>query len=83
MIGGDVLEIQNSYILLYKHKQNKKNAHNINNNKDGTIVLTTKVDDPVRDYFSECFAEIEKIEKITGFYAKYKCRLKNDKNVSR
>lgn len=82
MIGGDVLEIQNSYILLYKHKQNKKNAHNINNNKDGTIVLTTKVDDPVRDYFSECFAEIEKIEKITGFYAKYKCRLKNDKNFS-
>ncbi len=76
------MELQNSYILLYKYKDNEENTSNINNDEETRIVLSTKEDNPIDDYFAECFAEIKEVEKTSGFYAKYKCRLKKDKNFN-
>ncbi len=63
-------------------RPSKENTNNTSDIQEKTIVLPTKEYDLVQECFSECFSEIVTIEKISGFYAKYNCRLKNDKSFN-
>lgn len=74
------MELQNSYILIYKDKTTDV-LSDINTQKSNhSIVISTVEDNPIRDYLFSLFANVERTEKIPGFYSKYKCRLKHSRN---
>ena len=76
-----IMEITNSYILL--DKENKKEEpvekDDNNSNEQHTIALSTKIYEPLKEYLSDCFAEIKKTNDISSLIMLYECRFKHHK----
>lgn len=76
-----ILEITNSYILL--DKENKKEEpvkkDENNSNEQHTIVLSTKIYEPIKEFLSSCFAEIKKTNDISSLITLYECRFRHHK----
>jgi hypothetical protein len=73
------MELQNSYILIYKDNTTDVSS-DVNTSIKHSIVISTVEVDPIRDYLFSFFANVKITEKISGFYSKYKCRLKHNRS---
>lgn len=73
------MEIKNSYILLLKNQEKKSKVSNESDSQNKSIVLSTKRDEPFRDYLSSCFSDISELKNESDFSMQYECRLKRCK----
>ena len=78
-----ILEMTNSYILLCKENKKeepfKKDDNNSASNQQHTIVLSTKIYEPLKEYISGCFSDIKTVKNISSFITLYECRFKHYK----
>lgn len=76
-----VVELTNSYILLEKEniKEEIINKDDKNSNQKHAIVLSTNKYEPVKEFLSDCFADIRTIKDISSFKTLYECRFKHYK----